>query len=162
MKKLRTPQIAFGTSAKKDYLKIWRRRSVVHSFCSINFEAKWFIEFISFTLHTCAHVITLAHTHNLIGSVWFPKITHCLISSSFSLSLPLSSAERGRREGPDADLDRRGRHPSEGHRRVDVGLLFARDVLPHEAGTGSVVVREPARAVHGAAGAAGLWQVVLR
>ncbi|KAL1381586.1 hypothetical protein pipiens_020238, partial [Culex pipiens pipiens] len=74
----------------------------------------------------------------------------------------LLRAERGRREGPDADLDRRGRHPPEGHRRVDVGLLFARDVLPHEAGTGSVVVREPARAVHGAAGAAGLWQVVLR
>lgn len=116
--------------------------------------------FHSTHIRTCNYTHT--HTHNLIGSVWFPKITHCLISSFFSLSLPLSSAERGRREGPDADLDRRGRHPSEGHRRVDVGLLFARDVLPHEAGTGSVVVREPARAVHGAAGAAGLWQVVLR
>lgn len=74
----------------------------------------------------------------------------------------LCSSERGRRQSADA-VQHHGRRDStaRGRRKQQPGLHVG-NLHPDEARAQTVVVREPVGTVHGAAGATGLWQAVLR
>lgn len=81
--------------------------------------------------------------------------SHCINS-------PVRSSERGRRQSADAVQQREGRGSATRGRRKYQSVLQAANLHPDEARAQTVVVRELAGAVHGAAGASGLRQTVLR
>lgn len=72
------------------------------------------------------------------------------------------SAERGGGESADAVEHRRRRHTGTGSRRQHEQLLHAGNVQLDRSGEGAVVVRQPARALHGPAGPARLREALLR
>lgn len=78
------------------------------------------------------------------------------------VSILFRSSERGRRQGADA-VEHRGRRDSAARGgRKQRPEIHAANLHPDEARAQTVVVREPVGAVHGAAGATGLRQAVLR
>lgn len=72
------------------------------------------------------------------------------------------SSERGRRQSIDAVQQHGRRSSATRRRRKQRPDLHAANLHLDEARVQAVVVREPAGAVHGAAGASGLRQTVLR
>ena len=75
---------------------------------------------------------------------------------------PLPSAERGSREGSNAIECGGGRNPPEGGGRQHQHLLRPLHLLSHRGGEVAMVVRQPARALHGPAGQDRLWPELLR
>ena len=74
----------------------------------------------------------------------------------------LGSVERGGGQGADAVERGAGRRARTGRRRQHQQLLHGRNVHHDGRGTRALVVRQPARALHGPTGAARLRQGLLR
>lgn len=93
------------------------------------------------------------------GSFHSNKVDLQIFSRSFFFP---GSSQRGGWESANANIDGRRGHPAEGHRRVYLIILLRRDLLADEIRAHPMVVRQPSRALHGAAGSSGFRKVVLR
>ena len=73
-----------------------------------------------------------------------------------------NSAECGGRQGPHAVVRGWGRYPPEGSWRLQLYKFHHGHLYPYYPGAATLVVRQPAGALHGAARQAGLRQIMLR
>lgn len=82
------------------------------------------------------------------------------ISCSFS-SAYLYSSQRSGWKSANADLHRRCWNSTESYRWFDLIILLSRHMLAYKIRACSLVVCEPSRTLHGAAGSSGLWKILL-